>query len=84
MSTSYERDFFDDWVAFFENAGIPSETAETYAALFVENRIRGDMLADLHKGILRDMGITAQGTHTYMPSTMGGGEGSTKSRFDKG
>ena len=57
MSTSYER----DWVAFFENAGIPSAAAEIYAAMFIENRIGGDMMANLDKGILRNTGITAQG-----------------------
>ena len=61
MSTSYERDFFDDWVAFFENAGIPSEAAETYATSFVENRIGRDKLADLDREFLCVMGITAIG-----------------------
>ena len=50
-----------DWVAFFGDAGIPSAAAKTYAASFVENRIRGDMLADLDKEYLRDMGITVLG-----------------------
>ena len=61
MSTSYRLDFFDNWVAFFENAGIPSEAAETYTASFVENRIGRDMLAHLDREFLRDMGITAIG-----------------------
>ena len=61
MSTSYEH----NWVAFFENAGIPSAAAETYAAMFIENRIGGDMMADLDKELLRYIGITAQGTHLY-------------------
>ena len=50
-----------DWVAFFGDAGIPSASAKTYGAWFVENRIKGDMLEDLDKGYLRDMGITAHG-----------------------
>ena len=50
-----------DWVAFFGDAGIPSAAAKTYAASFVENRIRGDMLSDLDKEYLRDMGITVLG-----------------------
>ena len=50
-----------DWVSFFWDAGIPSASAKTYAASFVENRIKGDMLEDLDKGYLRDMGITAHG-----------------------
>ena len=48
-------------MAFFGDAGIPSAAAKTYAASFVENRIRGDMLADLDKEYLRDMGITVLG-----------------------
>ena len=50
-----------DWMGFFGEAGIPSAAAKTYAASFVENRIRGDMLADLDKEYLRDMGITVLG-----------------------
>ena len=50
-----------DWVAFFENAGIPSAAAEIYAASFIENRIGEDTLADLDKGHLHDIGITALG-----------------------
>ena len=57
MSTSYER----DWLAFFENAGIPSAAAKIYAASFVENRIGRDMLVHLDREFLRDMGITAIG-----------------------
>ena len=48
-------------MGFFGEAGIPSAAAKTYAASFVENRIRGDMLADLDKEYLRDMGITVLG-----------------------
>ena len=60
MSTSYEH----NWVAFFENAGIPSAAAETYAAIFIANRIGADTLADLDKGHLHEIGITALGTHS--------------------
>ena len=57
MSTSYER----DWVAFFENAGIASVAAELYAAMFIENRLGVDILADLNKDLLHEIGITALG-----------------------
>ena len=50
-----------DWVAFFGDAGVPSSAAKTYAAAFVENRIRENMLEDLDKEYLRDMGITVLG-----------------------
>ena len=50
-----------DWMAFFGDAGIPSAPAKTYAALFVENKIRGDTLTDLNKEYLLYMGFTVTG-----------------------
>ncbi|XP_058121219.1 uncharacterized protein C19orf47 [Anopheles ziemanni] len=49
------------WVKFFTNADIPSPAAATYAHVFVENRIQLDMLMDLNKEYLREMGITTMG-----------------------
>ena len=52
---------FKDWTAFFCDAGISSSEAYTYTAAFVQHNIRSDMVEDLDKDDLRDMGITAIG-----------------------
>lgn len=49
------------WVKFFVAAGIPSPTSAKYAHVFYDNRIQMDMLADLNKEYLREMGINTMG-----------------------
>lgn len=53
--------FLDLWVKFFQAAGVPSAAAATYAHIFYENRMDLDMLTDLNKEYLREMGITPMG-----------------------
>ena len=50
-----------EWVKFFSDAGLPQPVAENYAVIFVEHRIQTDMLMDLDKEYLREMGIHAMG-----------------------
>jgi len=51
----------DKWVDFFTGARIPLGAAKQYAKAFHDNRISTDMLMDLNKDYLRDMGITILG-----------------------
>ena len=50
-----------DWIKFFTAAGIPSRYAAKYAVTFNDHRIQEDMLKDLNKEILYDMGIKTMG-----------------------
>lgn len=49
------------WVRFFRNAGFPQDVATKHAVVFSNNRIKPDMLPDLDKPSLKDMGITLMG-----------------------
>jgi len=49
------------WLRFFRNAGIPTGFDTKYALVFDENRMKMDMLGDLNKECLKDMGIHAMG-----------------------
>ncbi|KAM4627545.1 uncharacterized protein C19orf47 homolog [Polymixia lowei] len=50
-----------EWIQFFKDAGIPAGLAVTYALSFVDNRIQKNMLMDLSKEIMMDLGITVIG-----------------------
>ncbi|XP_014242835.1 uncharacterized protein C19orf47 [Cimex lectularius] len=49
------------WLKFFTTAGIPKEFAETYAVTFSKNQINLDMLPEIKKEYLVDMGINLMG-----------------------
>ncbi|PAV58592.1 hypothetical protein WR25_18685 [Diploscapter pachys] len=50
-----------DWRRFFLKAGIPKGVAERYSLEFEKNRITADMLPDIDKSILTDLGVTTIG-----------------------
>lgn len=49
------------WVKFFKGAGFPQDVATKHAVVFSNNRIKPDMLPDLDKPSLKEMGITLMG-----------------------
>ena len=49
------------WFQFFLDAGIPPADAGNYAVTFTENRINQDMIADLTKEYLHEMGVKVLG-----------------------
>ena len=49
------------WFKFFLDAGVPPSDAGSYAVTFTENRIQSDMMSELTKEYLADMGITVLG-----------------------
>ncbi|XP_062408747.1 uncharacterized protein C19orf47 homolog isoform X4 [Sardina pilchardus] len=56
-----EKSATSEWIQFFKDAGIPPSLAVTYAVSFVDNRIQKNMLMDLSKDIMMDLGISAIG-----------------------
>jgi len=51
----------DWWIKFFLDAGIPSFASSKYATIFYENRIQSNMLMDLDKDILKEIGLSVIG-----------------------
>ena len=49
----------EQWIAFFEYTGIPSDESKTYAETFIKNRVRDP--SELTKEVLQDLGITVIG-----------------------
>lgn len=49
------------WVQFFKDAGLPEKLSTKYAVIFNDHRIQYDMLKDLNKEYLADMGIKTMG-----------------------
>ena len=49
------------WIKFFTECDIPVSEATNYAISFTDHRIQKDMLMDLTKDYLREMGITVLG-----------------------
>ncbi|KAM9325390.1 uncharacterized protein C19orf47 homolog [Gastrophryne carolinensis] len=50
-----------EWISFFKEAGIPAGPAVNYAVTFVDNRIHKNMLLDLNKEVMNELGITVVG-----------------------
>ncbi|RZF39135.1 hypothetical protein LSTR_LSTR005763 [Laodelphax striatellus] len=46
-----------EWKSFFIEAGIPAAESATYALTFAQNRIQSDMLVNINKDYLQEMGI---------------------------
>lgn len=57
----HHQSSFEVWNNFFLSAGIPANVAQDYAITFSQHRIRIDMLKEITKDILLDMGIKAMG-----------------------
>lgn len=49
------------WIKFFTDCGIPPSESTNYAITFTDNRIQKDMLMDLTKEYLSEMGIQILG-----------------------
>ncbi|XP_002124334.2 uncharacterized protein LOC100186081 isoform X2 [Ciona intestinalis] len=49
------------WIGFFKDAGIPSGLDMKYAILFCDHRIQKEILGDLNREYLLEMGIKAMG-----------------------
>ncbi|XP_064622923.1 uncharacterized protein C19orf47-like isoform X2 [Lineus longissimus] len=61
MAASASGNVTSNWIKFFTAASIPPSDAANYAIIFTDNRIQKDMLLDLNKEYLNDMGIAVMG-----------------------
>lgn len=64
MSKDHKRksnNSVEEWMKFFKEAGIPKEFVTNYAIVFDKHRMRMDMLQELNKDVLHDMGIKTMG-----------------------
>ncbi|MGH0119194.1 UNVERIFIED_CONTAM: hypothetical protein FKN15_013289 [Acipenser sinensis] len=61
LCSRYLLDSTSEWIQFFKDAGIPAGLAVHYAVSFVDNRIQKNMLMDLSKEFMMDLGITVIG-----------------------
>ncbi|XP_038641813.1 uncharacterized protein C19orf47 homolog isoform X5 [Scyliorhinus canicula] len=60
-ATSKAAPSTSEWIQFFKDAGIPAGPAVNYAVSFVDNRIQKNMLMDLTKDIINELGICVVG-----------------------
>ncbi|XP_072346096.1 uncharacterized protein C19orf47 homolog isoform X3 [Scyliorhinus torazame] len=60
-ATSKAAHSTSEWIQFFKDAGIPAGPAVNYAVSFVDNRIQKNMLMDLTKDIMNELGISVIG-----------------------
>ena len=49
------------WEKFFQDARIPKKDSQSYAKIFVTNRMTGDLLPDITKETLKELGIEILG-----------------------
>ena len=49
------------WLKFFTEAGIPKSDAHEYPLIFTENRIKKNMLLDLDRELLKELGVVILG-----------------------
>ncbi|XP_020358345.1 uncharacterized protein C19orf47 homolog isoform X1 [Oncorhynchus kisutch] len=61
MALNFSVEATSEWIQFFKDAGIPAGLAVNYAVSFVDNRVQKNMLMDLSKEIMMDLGITVIG-----------------------
>ena len=58
LRTGYEN---EDWEDYFLKAGIAADSAKSYAATFVKEKLRKENLLVMDRAMLRELGITTMG-----------------------